>query len=130
MDSTPDGPRADQARPTRGTPPALDARLATASFLGNKNLEGSAYLLYATNPQQGTGQNMSFGSFVDYPNDVWEGGVGFNVVEKQFDPAVGFTPRRGFRSANPFLFYMRDRWCGIRRSAATAGAWAPTSSPT
>ena len=96
------GPAAPDARHTLG----LDARLATRSFLGNKNLEGSAYLLYATNPRD-TGQNMSFGSFVHYPNDVWEGGVGFNVVEKQFDPAVGFTPRRGFRSAFPFLFYMR-----------------------
>ncbi len=84
----------------------LDARLATRSFLGTKNLEGSAYLLYATNPNN-TGQNMSFGTFVAYPNDVWEGGVGFNVVEKQFDPAIGFTPRRGFRNAYPFLFYMR-----------------------
>ena len=96
------GPAAPDARHTLG----LDARLATRSFLGNKNLEGSAYLLYATNPAN-TGQNMSFGSFVVYPNDVWEGGVGFTVVEKQFDPAAGFTPRRGFRSANPFLFYMR-----------------------
>ena len=96
------GPDAPDARHTLG----LDARLATRSFLGNKNLEGSAYLLYATNPAN-AGQNMSFGSFVVYPNDVWEGGVGFTVVEKQFDPAVGFTPRRGFRSANPFLFYMR-----------------------
>ncbi len=96
------GPAAPDARHTLG----LDARLATRSFLGNKNLEGSAYLLYATTPTN-TGQNMSFGSFVVYPNDVWEGGAGFNVVEKQFDPAVGFTPRRGFRSAFPFLFYMR-----------------------
>ena len=83
----------------------LDARLATRSFLGTRNLEASGYMLYATNTAQ-TGQNMSFGGFLFYPNDIWEAGAGFNVIEKQFDPAIGFTPRRGQRQAFPFIYYM------------------------
>lgn len=84
----------------------LDARLATRSFLGAKNLEGSAFWLRATN-SDGRDTSDAFGGFVTYPNDIWEGGGGFTQVGERFDPAVGFTPRRGFRQANPFLFYMR-----------------------
>jgi Domain of unknown function (DUF5916) len=100
--------RATRGQDTLGTRHTVgfDARLATRSFAGNKNLEFSAFGLYATNPSN-TGQNLAYGSFLNYPNDIWEGGVGYNVVEKQFDPSVGFTPRRGFRSVFPFLFYMR-----------------------
>lgn len=100
--------RATRGQDTLGTRHTLgaDARLATRSFLGNKNLEASAYLLYATNPRD-TGQNMSYGAFLFYPNDIWEAGAGFNVIEKQFDPAIGFTPRRGQRQAYPFLNWMR-----------------------
>jgi hypothetical protein len=84
----------------------LDARLATRTFLGNKNLDGSAFFLQATNPAD-TGQNRSFGGIVSYPNDIWDGAFVFNEVQRQFDPAIGFTPRRGFRQYNPFMYYMR-----------------------
>ena len=84
----------------------LDARLATRSFWGNKNLDGSAFYLRATNAN-GQGQSQAYGGFVFYPNDIWEAGSGFTTVEPGFDPAVGFTPRRGFRQYNPFVFYMR-----------------------
>jgi hypothetical protein len=96
--------RGQTALPTRHTL-GLDARLATRNFRGSKNLEASGYLLYATNPAD-TGQNMSFGGFLFYPNDIWEAGAGFNVIEKRFDPAIGFTPRRGQRQAFPFGYYM------------------------
>ena len=97
--------RGQTAAPTRHTLGA-DLRLATRTFAGSKNLELSAYLLQTTNPD-GDGQNRSFGGFLVYPNDVWEAGTGFFEVQRKFDPAVGFTPRRGFRQYNPFAFYMR-----------------------
>lgn len=84
----------------------LDARLATRSFAGNKNLDGSAFYLRATN-SNGRGESQAYGGFVFYPNDIWEAGSGFTTVEPNFDPAIGFTPRRGFRQYNPFVFYMR-----------------------
>ena len=81
-----------------------DLRLATRSFRGNKNLESLAYVLRAPDPQ-GRGNDMSWGAQVFYPNDIWEVGGGFNEVQANFDPAVGFTPRKGFRQMFPFLNY-------------------------
>ncbi|MGE3473850.1 MAG: DUF5916 domain-containing protein, partial [Vicinamibacterales bacterium] len=97
--------RGQEALGTRHTV-GVDARLATRAFFGNRNLEGSAFWLRATNTD-GNGTSDSFGTFVNYPNDVWEAGGGFTQVGRRFDPAVGFTARRGFRQYNPFAFYMR-----------------------
>lgn len=97
--------RGDDELGTRHTL-GLDARLATRSFAGNKNLDGSAFYLRATNAD-GRGESQAYGGFVFYPNDIWEAGSGFTTVEPNFDPAIGFTPRRGFRQYNPFVFYMR-----------------------
>ncbi|MCC6992146.1 MAG: hydrolase, partial [Acidobacteria bacterium] len=84
----------------------LDARLATRSFIGSKNLEASAFWMQATNSDS-LGDSRAFGGWLWYPNDIWEGGGGFQQVGARFDPAVGFTPRRGFRHYNPTVFYMR-----------------------
>ncbi|MFN7979061.1 MAG: DUF5916 domain-containing protein [Vicinamibacterales bacterium] len=97
--------RGQDALGTRHTV-GIDARLATRTFFGNKNLDGSAFFLQATNAS-GLGSSRAFGGFVFYPNDIWEAGSGFTNVEPLFDPAVGFTSRRGFRQYNPFAFYMR-----------------------
>jgi Domain of unknown function (DUF5916) len=96
------GPDAPDARHTIG----VDARLATRTFLGNKNLDGSVFLLQATDADR-QGHSRAYGGLVFYPNDIWEAGSGFTTVEPEFDPAVGFTSRRGFRQYNPFVFYMR-----------------------
>ncbi len=91
--------RATRGQDTLGTRHTLgaDARLATRSFLGNKNLEASAYLLYATNPAN-TGQNMSYGGFLFYPNDIWEAGAGFTtVIERHSTRPSASPPRRGVR---------------------------------
>ena len=97
--------RGQAALDTRHTV-GLDARLATRTFAGTKNLEATAHWLRATN-SNGVGTSDSFGTFIVYPNDIWELGGGYSQVGRRFDPAVGFTSRRGFRQANPFLFYMR-----------------------
>ncbi len=96
--------RATRGQDAVGTRHTLgaDVRLATRSFRGSKNLESNAYLLRAPDPQ-GRGQDLSWGGAAFYLNDVWEGGLGFNEVQQNFDPAVGFTPRRGFRQMFPFL---------------------------
>ena len=35
---------------------------------------------------------------VDYPNDRWFGSAGFTEIQPNHNPAIGFTPRRGFRA--------------------------------
>jgi hypothetical protein len=89
--------------PTRHTAGA-DFRLATATFRGNKNLEGSGYLVWNSTPEN-VGDGASFGGRLGYPNDIWESSVSFDEVQKNFRPAVGFTPRNDFRHYNPELRY-------------------------
>ena len=74
----------------------LDFRLATSAFRGSDNLSMNGYFLWATDPED-QGENLSYGVSLDYPNDRWFGSLGFTEVQPNHDPAIGFTPRRGFR---------------------------------
>ena len=81
-----------------------DMRLATQSFFGNKNLDGSAFVLW-NSTANGQKDNLSYGMTAFYPNDIWEAGFAFTEVQKNYDPAIGFTPRRGFRQTAPSFYY-------------------------
>jgi hypothetical protein len=74
----------------------IDARLATSSFLGDQNLEIGAWFL---NSSRGgvTRGNSAFGAALEYPNDRWNGRVEAVEVQENFDPAVGFVTRHGYR---------------------------------
>jgi hypothetical protein len=57
----------------------------------------SSYFLWNTEPDD-LGDNLSYGVRVDYPNDRWAGSAGFTEIQPNHNPAIGFTPRRGFRA--------------------------------
>jgi hypothetical protein len=80
----------------------MDFRLATSGFRGTDNLSLSAFFLWNTDLLD-TGENLAFGVELEYPNDPWSGGMSFAEVREGHDPAVGFAPRRGFRSYGPEL---------------------------
>jgi hypothetical protein len=82
----------------------IDARLATASFLGSQNLQATAWLLHATRPGV-TRNNNAFGTFIAYPNDRWDAGLAMREVQADFDPAVGFVTRHGYRKFSPSLTF-------------------------
>ena len=96
--------RDQSAVPTRSTA-GLDFRLATSTFRGNRNLEASGFLAINSNPLGRRGDNLAYGGRVNYPNDVWDGGVAFLEVPKNVDPALGFVPRKGFRRYQPQVRY-------------------------
>lgn len=77
-----------------------DFRLATSSFLGSENLGGSGYFLHTTNPLD-TGKNSAFGAELSYPNDPLNAQVEYMEIQENYDAAVGFTRRTGFRKFNP-----------------------------
>jgi hypothetical protein len=86
-------------RPVQQTA-GVDLRLATASFRRNKNLNFTGYWV-ANTTEENVGDSAAFGANLDYPNDIWEMSMEFQEVQKNYDPAVGFTPRREFRRYNP-----------------------------
>ena len=92
-----------------------DARLATSTFRGNKNLSLDLFLL-ATD-DEATGARDAAGGFkIDYPNDRWDVALTWRQIGDQFRPALGFVPRAGIRTTNVSLAFQPrpERW-GIRQ---------------
>jgi len=97
------------APPTRTTFGA-DFRLATATFLGNKNLSVSGYWIgMSADPAAardgGLGDRDTLSGRVEYLNDIWEATAEYQDVGALYNPAVGFTPRREYRLYNPELIW-------------------------
>ena len=91
---------------TRGNPAGTggnyllgaDARLATSSFGGDKNLSLDMFLLRTDDHERGA--DYAFGASLDYPNDLWDVGISAKQIGENFHPALGFVPRAGVRMAS------------------------------
>jgi len=91
---------------TRGNPAGTggnylvgaDARLATSSFGGDKNLSLDMFLLRTDDDERGA--DYAFGAWLDYPNDLWDVSISAKQIGENFHPALGFVPRAGVRKAN------------------------------
>lgn len=80
----------------------VDFNVGTSKFRRNQNLEVSGFWLRNTNPL-GTGQNLTYGVRLNYPNDVWSGRVSWRTVQPYYNPAVGFNQRSGYRRVFPVI---------------------------
>ena len=70
-----------------------DLTYATSSFRGNKNFLAGVWGL-ATG-RKGLGSDSSaYGFKVDYPNDLWDIQLTAKRIGHDFDPSIGFVPRR------------------------------------
>ena len=92
-----------------------DLDLFTSEFLGDKNLQFQAFYVVHTDPERGgidgAADRSSRGFRVNYPNDMWQAHLSFREFGEQWDPAVGFVQRRGFRRSNPIVtFAPRPDW--------------------
>ena len=77
----------------------LDAKIATSTFAGNKNLSFISYGLQSVTEVPGEARKTgnAFGAELNYPNDLIYGRAGFMQIEKDFTAGIGFVPRRGIR---------------------------------
>jgi hypothetical protein len=71
----------------------VDFTYATSSFRGDKNLLFGVWGL-ATGRDGLEGDTASYGASFSYPNDEWEAGFGYKRIGRDFDPSLGFVPRR------------------------------------
>ncbi len=108
---------------TRGNPTGLgdntlvgvDARFATSSFRGDKNLSLSLFA-FRTDDEFSDTNDYAAGFSIDYPNDKWFANLNWKQIGNNFDPAMGFVPRRGIRKTNAmFMFRPRPEKAGIRQ---------------
>lgn len=108
---------------TRGNPSGLgnntlvggDARFATSSFRGDKNLSLSLFA-FRTEDEFSNTNDYAGGFSIDYPNDRWFANLSWKQIGKDFNAAMGFVPRTGIRKTNAmFMFRPRPEKVGIRQ---------------
>jgi hypothetical protein len=74
----------------------IDLRLASSQVSGNRNI---AYNLYGLKSfTQGlSGDDISFGTEINYPNDFLNFRIGYLQIGENFTPGLGFLPRKNIR---------------------------------
>ena len=93
-------------RNTRGTDSdslqtmGMDFRLATSTFRDSNNLAATGYFLHTTNPLNTDGKSSAYGAEISYPNDPLSLQFGYQEIQDNYDAAIGFTRRTGFRNIN------------------------------
>jgi len=92
-----------------------DARFATSTFRGDKNLSLALYLL-GTDDQASATRASAGGFTIDYPNDRWDVALSWKQIGDNFQPSVGFVPRTGIRKTDLNMAFQPrpERW-GIRQ---------------
>jgi hypothetical protein len=71
----------------------VDFTFATSRLRGNKNLLLGAWALATHRAQLGK-DATAHGFMVDYPNDLWDMNLIYKRIGRDFDPSLGFVPRR------------------------------------
>jgi hypothetical protein len=94
----------------------IDLKLATSNFLGReKNL--SLMMFGSKTRTNGVeGGDTSFGGEIAYPNDLLSLSQKWIKIGENYNPALGFVPRRGVRIASTSAeLSPRPKFWGIRR---------------
>jgi hypothetical protein len=91
-----------------------DARLATSTFRGDKNV--SLDLFVQRTDDHALGQDYAGGFGLTYPNDRWDLYLNWKQIGENFHPALGFVPRAGVRTTTGRVaFQPRPKRWGIRQ---------------
>ena len=71
----------------------IDVRLASSQISGNKNLTYNLYGLKSFTSGL-SGNDVSFGTEINYPNDFLNFRLGYLQIGENFTPGLGFIPRK------------------------------------
>ena len=76
-----------------------------------------AFLARTDSPASKGGSDYAGRMFYSYANDLGRGNLGYSQVGENFNPEVGFLPRRGYRrlEGSYTLSYQPIQWSWIRR---------------
>lgn len=74
-----------------------DFTFQTTRFNGDKNFIVGGWALF-TDREDLTGDRSAAGFKIDYPNDRWDIAMTYARIGEDFDPSLGFVPRRGVNS--------------------------------
>jgi hypothetical protein len=94
----------------------------TSQFLGQYNAQVEGFLLYHTDPLAGgdvsASERRASGLDLAFPNDLVRVSTSHREFGEQWNPALGFVERRGFRRHAPQLTFAPrpERWDFIRQT--------------
>ncbi|MCZ6598307.1 MAG: DUF5916 domain-containing protein [Planctomycetota bacterium] len=91
----------------------VDLNLRTNTFRGDENLRFSSYVLQTDTDNVGD-QDLAYFASVSYPNDEVNLAAEYLVVERNFDPALGFVRRDDVKKYSARLQYRPRLHTGIR----------------
>ncbi len=74
----------------------IDLRLASSQFSGNKNITYNLYGLKSFTSGL-SGNDISYGTEINYPNDLLNFRIGYLQIGENFIPGLGFIPRKNIR---------------------------------
>jgi hypothetical protein len=80
----------------------MDFDLRTSQFRGDQNVALSGFTVWTSNPE-GTGQSAAYGLRASYPNDPFIVEIAAQELQANYDPAVGFVERHGYKRLNPLV---------------------------
>jgi len=93
----------------------VDFTYQTTRFQGNKNFIAGAWALY-TDRNDLLDDKSAFGIKIDYPNDKWDVALVYSRIGAQFDPSMGFVPRKGVHYMSIGGTYApRPEWTWLRQ---------------
>ncbi|MCX2719910.1 carbohydrate binding family 9 domain-containing protein [Lentiprolixibacter aurantiacus] len=93
----------------------FDFTYQTTRFAGDKNFIAGAWGLY-TDREDLTEDRSAFGFKIDYPNDKWDLSLTYSRIGEQFDPSLGFVPRKGVTNTRVGAIYApRPKWPWVRQ---------------
>lgn len=88
----------------------VDLNLSTSEFLGNKRLQLSTFFV-AHNSASPFDNSTSIsdrsvrGFRLNFPNKPWSAWVSYREFGEEYDPAIGFNQRNGFKRLQPGIKY-------------------------
>jgi hypothetical protein len=88
-----------------------------AAWQASSNGKLFAFLARTDSPSERGGSDYSGRLFYNYTNTLWQVSGGFSQVGENFNPEVGYLPRRGYRRPEMRVFFQPQpkRWPWIRR---------------
>ncbi|MDH3497958.1 MAG: carbohydrate binding family 9 domain-containing protein, partial [Gemmatimonadota bacterium] len=94
-----------------------DFTFQTSRLGGDKNFQIGGWAL-VTGREGLTGDRTAVGGAITYPNDTWDVAVRYRRIGDEFDPSLGFVPRRGVQLLNADVdVTVRPGWRWLRSMA-------------
>jgi hypothetical protein len=80
----------------------VDFTYFTSTFLGNKNFSASVWAVGTGREDLGN-DRLALATKIDYPNEEWNIRFFYRRAGRDFDPSLGFVPRRAMQRVNPAI---------------------------